>query len=109
MSKLLHNETKEILRQLSERLRAKIKDAEVILYGSTARGEATPQSDIDVCVIVPELDRETRDLILDIAWEVSYQWGAVISPLIFSKKEWLNSPITESTIYKNIKRDGVRI
>jgi predicted nucleotidyltransferase len=39
----------------------------VILYGSVARGEATPLSDIDICVVsVPSLDRKTRD------WVMSY-------------------------------------
>ncbi|WXG42063.1 MAG: nucleotidyltransferase domain-containing protein [Candidatus Freyarchaeum deiterrae] len=30
----------------------------VLLYGSQASGEATPRSDVDICVVAPEADRE---------------------------------------------------
>jgi len=34
-------------------IRQVVPEAEVILYGSAARGEETPESDIDLLVLVP--------------------------------------------------------
>lgn len=30
----------------------------VLLYGSQASGESTPRSDVDICVVAPEADRD---------------------------------------------------
>lgn len=30
----------------------------VLLYGSQASGDATPRSDVDICVVAPDADRE---------------------------------------------------
>ncbi|GAB4318385.1 MAG: nucleotidyltransferase domain-containing protein [Promethearchaeota archaeon] len=39
----------------------------VILYGSHARGEATPRSDVDVCVVVPNLPLvDAYELVVDL-------------------------------------------
>ncbi|MGQ9722954.1 MAG: nucleotidyltransferase domain-containing protein [Candidatus Jordarchaeum sp.] len=31
----------------------------VLLYGSQASGESTPRSDVDICVVAPEADRDS--------------------------------------------------
>jgi predicted nucleotidyltransferase len=61
-----------LIAEASRRLAAATKDARVILFGSYARGEAGPSSDLDLLVIEPEvpapraesarLRRELRDL-----------------------------------------------
>jgi uncharacterized protein len=37
----------------------------IILFGSYARGEETPKSDIDLCVLTPVKDKHSIDLITD--------------------------------------------
>jgi predicted nucleotidyltransferase len=99
----------KITERFAFRLREKVDDVDVILYGSRARGDSSRFSDMDVCVTVGRLNKRMRDIIFDIAWEVGFSEGVVIVPLIFEKKEWLDSPITESTIYKTIKKEGIRL
>jgi len=66
---------------------------EVILFGSQARGEATEESDIDVVVTVSKLNKKTLDLILEVAWEVGFEAGKVISviPATFEEMERLSA------------------
>lgn len=67
-------------------------DSKVILFGSLARGEADPRSDVDVLVIEPELQdrhaesirlyRALRDLLIPVDIVVASQkqmaeWGGV--------------------------------
>lgn len=44
------------IREVGRRLAAEVPGAQVILFGSHARGAATPRSDIDLLVIEPEVE-----------------------------------------------------
>jgi len=100
----------KIAKELASRIREKLgKTIDIIVYGSTARGDSELFSDMDVCIIVEKMDKNTREMIFTIAWEVGFKEGIVIVPLIFEKNEWEDSPILESPIYKNIQREGVKV
>jgi predicted nucleotidyltransferase len=99
-------------RKLAQELKALIKDrfgeADVIVFGSRARGDFQPESDLDICVIVERLDRKTRDVIFDCAWEVGFKAGMVIVPVIFNRKEW-KGVMASAPIVKTIAKEGVRL
>ena len=80
-------------------------NAEVILLGSRARGDARKDSDWDVLVLLDRpLSPSLKALILDNLYELELQSNAVISAIIHSKSEWENLAITP--IYQHIKNEG---
>ncbi|RLA79212.1 MAG: nucleotidyltransferase domain-containing protein [Deltaproteobacteria bacterium] len=98
--------------KLSEKLRGRLssileEEVEVILFGSQARGEATEESDIDVVVTVSKLNKKTLDLILEVAWEVGFEAGKVISviPATFEEMERLSA----SPFFQAVKKEGIRV
>jgi predicted nucleotidyltransferase len=40
--------------------------SKIILFGSYAKGEETPDSDIDLCVLTPEKDKRPIDIMVDL-------------------------------------------
>lgn len=50
-------EIQERLKKISERLKKEYHAEQVILFGSYARGEETPDSDLDLLVIAPSRER----------------------------------------------------
>lgn len=102
---------KDIVRQISLKMKNFVPEAETILYGSEARGEAMPDSDIDILVLLPDLDSnykyvERRSYILGLMYELSLASGVDISPIILPKQIW-NSRRTPFTI--NVRNEGIRI
>ena len=85
-------------------------DAEIILYGSRARGTNSVNSDWDFLIITGtcahrELKRKIRRSIYEIEWATS----EVISVVIRSRQEW-NLPILRSSPFHiNIDREGLRL
>jgi len=99
----------EIAGKLKRRLADAVELLDFKVYGSKARGDDDEFSDLDVFIEVATLDKKARDLILEIAWEVSLENSIVISPLVFSVDETQNSPLRASPILLNIKGEGIPV
>jgi predicted nucleotidyltransferase len=99
----------EIAKILKERLSEVVNLVDFRVFGSRARGDADDLSDMDVFLEVESLDKELKEKISDIVWEVGFENFVVISPLIFTKDEIENSPIRSSPIVKNISKEGIKI
>jgi predicted nucleotidyltransferase len=50
-----------LIAEAGRRLAAAAPDSQVILFGSHARGEANPHSDVDFLVVEPEVDNEAEE------------------------------------------------
>lgn len=50
-----------LIKEAGRRLSAAAPDADVILFGSRARGESRPDSDLDLLVIEPDFDRRGEE------------------------------------------------
>ena len=99
----------KIARELKRRLADAVEMIDFKVYGSKARGDDDEFSDLDVFVEVATLDRKTRDLISEIAWEISLENSIVIAPLVFSEDETENSALRASPILLNIKEEGIPV
>ena len=78
----------------------------VILYGSVARGEEQPNSDIDLFILVK--NEKDKDLVANLVHKLNIsllpRYGNVISELIYSRKEW--NLKNNSEISKQIQSEG---
>ena len=106
----MNAELKGMLGRFKELLTARVPVHRVVLFGSGARGEFGPGSDVDVVVIQEgEVDDRTRDAVSDCAWEAGFDLGLVIVPIAFSREEWECGPERHSLLARAVASDGVSI
>ena len=79
------------------------------VYGSRARGTSTPESDIDVLIIVREFDSNFQSMIDDMIFELNLEYDCLISAVIFNQDELISGPMSESPLYRNAMQEGVRV
>ena len=99
----------QIAEELKKRLSAAVKLVDFRVFGSRAWGTADEYSDMDIFLEVESLDRELKEQLQEIVWEVGFENYMVISPLIFTRSEIEDSPLRSSPIVKSIAEEGVRI
>lgn len=63
----------KIAKEFASRIRKKLGEASIIVYGSRARKDSELFSDMDICVIVEKMDRKTREIIFTTAWETGFK------------------------------------
>ena len=80
----------------------------IIPFGSRARGDADPQSDMDVVVILDGVaDNDTKNYVSDCAWEAGFEHGIVVVPVVFTRNEWKNGPERQSLFVQAVETEGV--
>ena len=77
------------------------------LYGSRARGDYDPESDIDIAIIVSGLTRELKNQILDKVVEIEFKYLSPLSTLILSEEDFNLLKKRERRIALDIEKEGI--
>jgi predicted nucleotidyltransferase len=80
---------------------------ETALFGSKARGDSTPGSDIDILVIVDQEDWRLSHAISDLAADVSLEHDVLIAPRVIGQERWERMTELGFGLYKNIAAEGI--
>lgn len=105
---LLPNE-KKALNALKKELNQRYELLDLRIYGSKAKGVDTPESDLDVMVVLKNLTPLIESEIDDLIFDINLENDCLITAIFFDLKELENGPLSESPIYKKIKLEGIAI
>lgn len=99
---------KTVLDKFKSLLLNRVAVYKLVLFGSRARGDADPFSDMDVLVVLEGApSEEAFDYISDCAWEAGFAQGIVVVPVVFTRDEWENSPQRYSLLACAVEAEGV--
>jgi uncharacterized protein len=101
------DELREIMSELRRALEALYGDRiqTLYLYGSYARGEARPGSDIDVLAVLDEVESPSAEIerTSRLCAEISLEYGVTVSLLFRSVERWRNA---DTPLVRNVRTEG---
>jgi uncharacterized protein len=101
-------------RAIAERIRSAVlevePEAQVILYGSRARGDAAPDSDWDLLILLPgQVDRQREEALVRRLFELELELDVIISAIIYDQEDWA-TPLRRATpLHQNVTREGIQL
>jgi len=107
-SKILSEKEKALLERCKKAVKIIDSSAEIILYGSRARGSAQKDSDYDLLILVDgDVNLEKEDIICRGLYPIEMETMQTLSAFVFSRKVW-DSPLYQSIpLYQNVEREGI--
>jgi len=101
-------DNKDKVELITKQFRQKIEERYVILemklFGSSARGDFSKFSDIDIMVKLVAVNRDIEEELYDIAYDLELEYDCVIDVIVLSGSFKNNIPL-----YQNIKNEGIVI
>jgi predicted nucleotidyltransferase len=99
---------RKILAEVKREVLRMAPGAELLLYGSAARGAQGPESDYDVLVLLrAPLSAREEDRIRDAIYDLELARGVVISVSFVTKERW-NEPLVAATpFHRSVEREAI--
>ena len=81
-----------------------------ILYGSEARGDALPDSDIDLLILIDgdKISIAQEEEITTPLYQIELETGVPIHPIVMLKKNWFHRPFN-TPFYINVMNEGIAL
>jgi predicted nucleotidyltransferase len=99
---------KALLDRCRQAVKRVVPDADIVLYGSRARGDAHQYSDYDILILVDQpVSIALKDEILSSVYPLELETGAMLTLVTYNRQQWESIPYREMPFHKNIERDGV--
>lgn len=99
-----------IASMIADKIKEKDASANIILYGSHARGDTHPESDWDILVLLnkPNVDLKTEQEFRHHIFDLELEIGESISIYVHSKEVW-EEKYSVTPWYKNVSKEGIAL
>lgn len=101
---------RKVLLELKKGVLSRLPDAELILYGSMARGDYHEYSDMDLLILTyTNVDRELKNELSWVKYEIELKYDVIISLIIENKKYWNSAIGRILPLHQNIEKEGITV
>lgn len=105
---------KAVSRSIPDRIKEAVRDlepqAEIILYGSRARGEAGPDSDWDLLILVDgPVDLARKKAVWHKVYDLELDLEEILCPVVVSRQDWNSPRFRAMPFHENVDHDGISL
>lgn len=93
-----------VTKQFKQTVEEKYNIIDMKLFGSSARGDFSKSSDIDILVRLPKVDRNIEEELFDIAYDLELEHDCLIDVIVLPE-----NMVNSIPLYQNIEKEGVAI
>lgn len=105
----MNRKTKIITKLIRKKVSEIDPQAQVILFGSRARGDERIDSDWDVLILTEySIDIEKENQFRNHLYDIELETGEPISLFAYSKADW-NTKQRISPFYANVRKEGISL
>ncbi|QGA80364.1 nucleotidyltransferase domain-containing protein [Candidatus Nanohalobium constans] len=103
--------SEEDIKDFAEDVREEFGDRveKILLYGSYARDEHVPGSDVDIAVLVSEKRDNDREKLFDIAEDYRWDKDIFFSPRVFELDKFKQKAEASPGFYSTVSKEGVEV
>ena len=98
----------QIVRELKDRISEKYSVKEMRIFGSSARGDGKPESDIDVLVHLAHVNRQIEEDLFDMAYNLELKHDCLIDIIVVDDRG-LSGVQGTAPIYEKILAEGAAV
>lgn len=98
----------QIVGELKDRISEKYGIKEMRVFGSSARGDRKPESDIDVLVHLSLINRQIEEDIFDMAYDLELKHDCLIDIIVVDDRD-LSGARGVAPIYEKIRAEGAAV
>ena len=100
----------ELLERVKHAVHAVEPEADIVLYGSRARGDAHAESDWDFLILLDgEVDDARTDAIRHRLYDIEWDCDEVLCSIVRSRQEWGSSVHQVTPFAKILREQGIRM
>ena len=106
---MIRNDDLQTGKEFKDLLQKQVSVSEVLIYGSRARGDADPDSDLDILVVIYDEETGSREKVYDAAWETGLKRKVVISTIVVTRREITQTALRSSPLIQSVRREGIAV
>jgi len=84
-------------------------DYQLYLFGSQARGDNNSDSDVDICVVIPEMTKDPFDIAYELRVELKKHIKIPIDIIVVSTEDFLIRQTQVGTLEHTIATEGIAV
>lgn len=97
----------KLLYKIQQNISSVSPNAEIILYGSRARGDARDDSDWDLLILVDQVvDSKLTTKLRDCLYDIELETNQILSSIIRSKQDWYSPKYSVLPFKRRIEQEG---
>jgi len=90
-------------------VRSLYPDADLVLFGSCARGDAKAGSDIDLCIVIDRADRRIVDIMTDFHQSLSVLLDRALDLVVFERETFDERKNAGASFERAIAEEGIAV